>query len=165
MSGLRVLDGKAFMDQDFEAVKLPARWMAGTCGGLLHQDPAVRVFRKAVPIYCGDFELSVSCMKRADAREVSFERFIANHLRRLLKLGGAEPPEDAPQRFGFRDEHSARELAGMPEAEQATSYAGSLSRRAPAEVLWEAANFGCLMWDWQRKSLEKLVECPTSFST
>jgi hypothetical protein len=160
MSGLRVLDGKAFLNQDFEAVKLPARWMVGSCGGLLHPDPAVQAFRTAVPIYCGDFELSVSCMKRADARGVSFERFIASHLRRLLQSGGTEVPEDAPQRFHFRDEHSTQELAGMPEAKRATSYAESLSRRAPVDVLWEAANFGCLMWDWQRKSLEKLGPVP-----
>ena len=59
MSGLNVLDGKAFLDKDFEAVELPARWMSGSCGGLLHKDPDVKAFRKAVPIYCGDFELSV----------------------------------------------------------------------------------------------------------
>jgi hypothetical protein len=160
MSGLQVLDGKWFMDKEFEAVPLPDRWMSGSCGGLRHKDPEVQAFRTTVPIYCGDFELSVSCLRRKDARDVSFERFIASHLRWKFHLGGAAVPEDAPRRFHFRQEHSSQALAKMPAAEEAASYVESLPHRAPVDVLWDAANFGCLLWDWQRKSLAQLGPVP-----
>ncbi|MXM68704.1 hypothetical protein GR925_36170 [Streptomyces sp. HUCO-GS316] len=94
MSEPHVLDGKALMNKDFEAVTLPAPWMSGSCSGFIHKDPEVQAFRKAVPIYCGDFDLSVTCLKRKNAREVSFERFIASHLRQRMHLyGGAEPKD------------------------------------------------------------------------
>lgn len=160
MSEPRVLEGKAFLDKDFEAVKLPAYWMSGNCGGVAHADPDVQAFRKAVPIYCGDFDLQVSCLKRKDARDVSFERFIASHLYQRLHLSGGAVPEGAPLRFHFREAHHAAELARMPEADQATSYFQSLHLGAPVDALWGCSNFGCLLWDWQRKSLERLGPVP-----
>lgn len=160
MSEPRVLEGKAFLDKDFEAVKLPAWWMSGNCRAFSHVDPDVRAFRKAVPIYCGDFDLLVSCLKRKDSRDVSFERFIASHLRQRLHMRGGEVPEDAPRRFHFREAHHAEELARMPDAEQASSYVASLPQRAPVDALWECSNFGCLLWDWQQKSLERLGRVP-----
>lgn len=160
MSGLRALDGKAFLGQDFDAVKLPTKYMSGSCSGLLHPNPELQSFRKTVSIYCGDFELTVSCLNRKEAREISFEHFIANFLRQRLHLGGAPVPDDAPQRFHFREERHAQELASMPSAEDATSYVESLPHRAPIDVLWEFSNFGCLLWDWQKRSLQQLGSVP-----
>lgn len=39
-------------------------------------------------------------------------------------------------------------------------FEASLPHRAPVDVLWDAANFGGLVWDWQRRSLEQLGAVP-----
>lgn len=145
-----MLDGTAFMNKDFEAVALPAPWrMYSDCGSFIHTDPEVQAFRNTAPVRGrGDYELSVSCIKREDALDVTFEQFIANYLRNSLHWFGRAEPEDAPKQFHFREWHHAQRLAAMPTAEQAASYVKSLPYyRAPVEVLWDFSNFGDLRWD------------------
>ncbi|MGW6984430.1 hypothetical protein ACWGE1_34115 [Streptomyces sp. NPDC054932] len=159
-----MLDGKAFMNKDFEAVTLPAPWrMYSDCESFIHADPEVQAFRTAAPVRGrGDYELGVSCMKREDAPEVGFEQFIANHLRESLHWYGRAEPKDAPKQFHFRERHHAQRLAAMPTAEQAASYAKSLPYyRAPVEVLWHFSNFGDLRWGRAEKSVQ-LPDRPAS---
>lgn len=151
MSGIPILDSRAFLEQDVEAVTLPGPWMVANCRETIHPDPAVQAFRTAVPVRWGDFDLEVFLLKRAEAKGVSFERFVASHLRRVFDRMGDTAAEDAPQRFNFRGERYARDLARMLKAEQASTY----PHRSPVEVLWDIVYFGRLIWGLQDKRLKK----------
>ncbi|MEU4359244.1 hypothetical protein [Streptomyces virginiae] len=154
MSAIHVLDAEAFMDKDFEAVTLPAPWMSGSCRSFIHKDPEVQAFRNAAPVQApGDYEFEVICMERKNARDVSFELFIANCLRESLYW--YVDPKNAPKRFHFRERHHVARLAAMLTAEQAASYVKSLPYyRAPVEVLWDFSNFGDLRWDRVERSVQ-----------
>ncbi|MFD7924902.1 hypothetical protein [Streptomyces sp. NPDC059742] len=150
MSVPRVLDGKAFMNKDFEAVTLPAPWrMYSDWTSFIHPDPEVQALRNAAPVRGhGDYELHVECLKREDAPDASFEHFIANRLRESLNANYRAEPKDASKQFHFRAWYHAQRLAAMPVAEQAASYVKSLPYyRAPVEMLWGLSNFGDLRWD------------------
>lgn len=157
MSAFHVLDGKAFTNRAFEAVTLPTPWqMYSNWGGFIHPDPEVQVFRNTAPVRGpGDYDLHVSCLKREDIPDVSFEHFIAHHLRRWLHWNYREEPKNAPKRFHFREWHHEGRLTVMPAAAQAATYVKSLPYyRAPVEVLWDFSNFGDLRWDRTERSVQ-----------
>ncbi|MER6446419.1 hypothetical protein DEJ51_03175 [Streptomyces venezuelae] len=153
MSEIRVLGSRALRDKDFEHVTLPEPWMSASGREFVHQDPDVEAFRRTVPIYCGDFDLTVTCLERKNARDVGFERFVANCLRDQLHGHGGADPEDASTRFHFRAAYDLQQLAGMVVEEEAAAYVASLPYGAPIEVLWDFSNFGCLRWDWLETSV------------
>ncbi|MGW6574022.1 hypothetical protein ACWGAN_17810 [Streptomyces sp. NPDC054945] len=125
MSKLRVLDGKAFMNKDFQGMTLPTPLMFGDCVSFTHQDPEVQAFRNLVPIKArADLEFSVTCLNRTNAQGADFERFIATNLHQ--RLHRRAEPKDASKRFHFREWYDTRKLEEIPPAEQAVSYVKSL---------------------------------------
>jgi hypothetical protein len=158
MDGLHVLSPQVVLDGEHAVLELPELLMEGECDHFVHQDPEVQAFRSSVQIYCGDFELRVSCMPRQHAPDVDFTRFVANELRRRMirQSRGSEPKLSAEGRFKFEDRWHRWQLAKVPPLEETLSFVASLPHRAPIDVLWDFANFGCLLWDWKKKTLELL---------
>ncbi|WP_181382889.1 hypothetical protein [Streptomyces sp. CG 926] len=150
-----MLDGKAFMNKDFQGMTLPTPLMFGDCVSFTHQDTEVQAFRNLVPIKArGDFEFSVTCLNRTNAQGADFERFVATNLHQ--RLHRRAEPKDASKRFHFREWYDTRRLEEIPPAEQAVSYVASLPYyRAPVEVLWDFTNFGVLRWDRLKESAQR----------
>ncbi|MFD7781953.1 hypothetical protein ACFV4Q_02400 [Streptomyces nojiriensis] len=157
MSAYRVLDGKAFTNRDFEAVPLPTSCqMYSRWSNFIHTDPEVQAFRTTAPVRGpGDYNLHVSCLKREDIPDVTFEHFIAHDLREWLDPTYRQDPKNAPKQFHFREWYHEGRLEVMPRAEEAASYVESLPYyRAPVEVLWNFSNFGELQWDRVERSVQ-----------
>jgi hypothetical protein len=160
MDRLHVLSGKDLLDGDHAVAELPEPLMWGENRYFVHQDPEVQAFRSSVRIYCGEYDFLVACMERRLAPDVDFTRFVANELRRRLlrRSRGSEPALSSEGRFQFQTVWHRWQLSKIPPLEETVSFVDSLPHRAPADVLWDFANFGCLLWDWKEKTLELLGE-------
>jgi hypothetical protein len=153
MDRLRVLSARDLLDGDHAFLEMPEPLMWGDNFRFEHQDPEVQALRSAVRISCGEYDFTVSCMPREHAPDVDFTRVIANELRRryLASTHDSELALSAEGRFQFRDHWHRRLLFRAPPLEEAVALVDSLPHRAPVDVLWDFANFGCLMWwtDWR----------------
>jgi hypothetical protein len=160
MDMLHVLSARDLLDGDHAVLELPEPLMWGVCPNFAHQDPEVQALRNSARIYCGDYELYAACMERQRAPDADFTRFVANELRRRLarRSHGTEPALSSEGRFQFLTRWQTWQLSKVPPREEAVSFVDSLPHRAPVDVLWDFADFGCLLWDWKRKTLELLGE-------
>jgi len=158
MDSLYVLSARDVLDREHAVFELPELLMKGDNFRFVHQAPEVQAFRSSVEIYCGEFDLSVSCVPRPHAPGLDFTQFVANELRRrsLVRGSGSEPALSAEGRFQFQGVRHRWQLSKGPPREETVAFVDSLPHRAPVDVLWDFANFGCLLWDWKRKTLELL---------
>eukprot|EP00929_Paragymnodinium_shiwhaense_P015389 TRINITY_DN123478_c0_g1_i1.p1 TRINITY_DN123478_c0_g1~~TRINITY_DN123478_c0_g1_i1.p1 ORF type:complete len:275 (-),score=52.46 TRINITY_DN123478_c0_g1_i1:139-963(-) len=120
--------------------------MSGSCSGnIFHHstNPRFAEWRKRVRIYCGDWELEVVVQRRlqktchADSCEGnSWPQFVKKH-----------DPKAAPIQAKGDDEPSAE--TQTEESDACFNHSDSEAiGTTPSDILWRAANFGELYWDW-----------------
>ena len=158
MDRLRVLSARDLLVGDHAFLEMPGPLMEGDNFRFEHREPEVQALRSSVQIYCGEYDFTVSCMPREHAPDADFTRVIANELRRryLASNHGSELALSAEGRFQLQDHWHRWLLSKAPSPQEAVALVASLPHRAPVDVLWDFANFGCLMWDWKQKTLELL---------
>ncbi len=144
-------------EMEHEVMDLGENYMNGECCSIFnHKNPKVQEFRRALPIYCGDWYLYVFVIERGD---VEFERFVGNCERYDLinRFGESYLGDQAGDRFVLSkvrelDEHFLNGYRcgywWFPDGTDID----------PAKVFWDMTNFKTILYDWNRMTARSLPD-------
>lgn len=147
-----VLKPEDLVGRSHRPVEIGAPVMRADCTTFTHPDRLLAEFRTRVPIYCGDVELSVWQIERAACPQATLSDVAISWLLEEATAWRFEYAHVLPADGRITDEVI---LEVILEASPDLSDEPRPVARTPAGLVFELANFGCLMWDWGAQSLRE----------